>query len=245
MKDNFSEQSALYAVFRPQYPTEMFDFIYDHVHSFERALDVATGNGQAAASLSNRFITVHATDISEKQLAHATQKDNIVYTREPAEHSTFPDHFFDLIIVAQAIHWFDFDQFYKEVKRTLKKDGLFVIIGYGLLRTDDQIDSLTDHFYGTVVGPYWDKERKHIDAQYKTIPFPFKEIEVPEMCMKFEWTLDHYINYLGTWSAVQHFIEVHQFNPIGCELLQSYQEHWDVTEKKKVTFPFYIKAGRL
>ena len=244
MKDNFSTQANQYANFRPHYPAALFNFIFENVNHFDTALDVATGNGQAASVLAEQFKKVYATDISQKQLEHAIQKENIVYSVEPAEQFSFPDQYFDLITVAQAIHWFDFDKFFTEVNRTLKADGLFAMIGYGLLRVDEKINPILDHFYTTVIGPYWDKERKHIDEQYINIPFPFIEMASPKLFMEYEWTLDHFVNYMGTWSAVQHFIKQHSSNPIDCEMLQSLQLHWDAAEKKKVRFPLFIKAGR-
>ena len=118
MKDNFSNQSKLYAAFRPHYPEALYNFIYSKLSHFNIALDVATGNGQVAAALSGKFEKVYATDISEKQLAQAIQKENITYKKEAAEKFSFADESFDLITVAQAIHWFDFEHFFKEVQRT-------------------------------------------------------------------------------------------------------------------------------
>ena len=244
MKDNFSTQANQYANFRPNYPTTLFDFIFKHVKQFNCALDVATGNGQAASVLADRFTKVYATDISQKQLDNAIRKENIFYSVESAEQFSFPDHSFDLITVAQAIHWFNFDKFYAEVNRTLKDDGLMVVIGYGLIRVDEKINPIIDHFYKTVIGSFWDKERKHIDEEYRTIPFPFTQIESPKLFIEYEWTLDHFVNYIGTWSAVQHFIKEHNSNPVYCDMLQSLQLVWEATEKKKVSFPLFIKAGR-
>lgn len=45
MKGNFSGQSNLYQQFRVTYPTELLDWIYQHVVNFENAWDF--GNGQA------------------------------------------------------------------------------------------------------------------------------------------------------------------------------------------------------
>lgn len=244
MKDNFSNQSKLYAAFRPHYPDAVFQLVFKHVHPFKTALDVATGNGQVAIVLAKKFEQVFATDISENQLAHAVKKNNIIYKKEAAEKFSFADESFDLITVAQAIHWFDFEQFYAEVKRTLKPNGIICVIGYGLLRVDDDVNPILDHFYKTVIGPYWDKERKHIDAAYQSIPFPFETIESPELFMEYEWSLDHFVHYMGTWSAVQHYIHEHGNNPIGCDMLQQLQAHWAVREIKKVKFPLFIKVGR-
>jgi ubiquinone/menaquinone biosynthesis C-methylase UbiE len=120
MKDNFSKQSDLYAKYRPGYPQALYDCIINHVENKEAAWDCGTGNGQAAKELSKAFMKVFATDISQKQIDKAVQSDNIFYSVQPAEQTNFPDNSFDLVTVAQALHWFRFDEFYKEVRRVTK-----------------------------------------------------------------------------------------------------------------------------
>lgn len=74
-KDYFSAQSAKYAQFRPQYPEALYRYIYQHVRSFENALDTGTGNGQVAHVLSKKFKNIKAIDISAPQVAHAFKED--------------------------------------------------------------------------------------------------------------------------------------------------------------------------
>ena len=112
MKDNFSGQAEVYARFRPTYPQELFDFILDQLLKKEQAWDCATGNGQTAIVLAKYFSKVYATDISQQQLNHAHKKDNIIYSRQPAEQTSFEDNSFDLVTVSQALHWLQFDSFY-------------------------------------------------------------------------------------------------------------------------------------
>ncbi len=242
-KDKFSNQSKLYATYRPNYPDELFNTIYQQLNCFTTALDVATGNGQIASVLANKFEKVYATDISENQLTNAIKKNNIIYKKEAAENFSFADKSFDLITVAQAIHWFDIEKFYTEVKRTLKPNGIICVIGYGLLQIDEFINPILNHFYTNVIGPYWDKERKHIDTAYQSIPFPFKLIPSPQLFMEYEWTLDHFIKYLETWSGYQNFVQANNYNPIGCSMLQDLQEYWNKDETKKIKFPLFIKMG--
>ena len=128
---------------------------------------------------------------------------NIRYSLQAAESTDFTNDFFDLIVVAQAIHWFDFEKFYAEVNRTLRKDGLLVVLGYGKLEVSEEIDAIITKFYREVIGPFWDKERKYIDENYQTIPFLFDEIKTPKFANIFEWTFEHLIGYLETWSAVK------------------------------------------
>ncbi len=49
-----------------------------------------------------------------------------------------------MITVAQAIHWFDFEKFYAEVKRILKPSGIIAVIGYGLIRASTEIAGIQD-----------------------------------------------------------------------------------------------------
>lgn len=243
MKDNFSTQASDYAKYRPYYPSEMIDYVVSFVQNKQSALDVATGNGQVAVELAKHFEQVFATDISEKQLANALQKDNITYIKECAEQTSFADGQFDLVTVAQAIHWFDFDAFYKEVYRILKPDGVFAVLGYGLFDTLGDAEKLLKHFYHDIIGPYWDTERRYLDENYATIPFPFEELETKQFINEFTWTFEQLTGYLETWSAVQHYIKKNGANPVDL-IKDELKEYWEKGDKK-VVFPLLLRIGKL
>ncbi|MDO7743273.1 MAG: class I SAM-dependent methyltransferase [Pedobacter sp.] len=243
MKDNFSTQSAAYAQFRPTYPQELYDFLLSLVAEKNTAWDCATGNGQVARELANHFKQVFGTDISENQLKHAVRQDNISYLVEPSERSSFGDHAFDLITVAQAIHWFQFDAFYLEVKRTLKPGGIFAAIGYGIMQVDQKVDQVIDVLYEEILGEYWDKERVYIEEEYETIPFPFEEITTPDFAIKTTWNFDELIGYLNTWSSLQHYIKANGKNPL--ELVMSdLKAAWGADAEKEITFPVLLRVGK-
>jgi len=205
MKDNFSSRADKYAQFRPTYPEALFDHLFRLSPSKGAAWDCGTGNGQIAQRLAAVFHTVRATDISRQQLDNAVRLPNIHYSVQPAEKTSFPDHSFDLVTVGQAIHWFDLDAFYAEASRTLKPGGILAVIGYNLPQFNAAIDTVIADFYRKVVGPYWDKERRYIDENYKTIPFPYADLPVPAFTIEVQWPFDHLIGYIGTWSAVKHY----------------------------------------
>ncbi|MGO4771916.1 class I SAM-dependent methyltransferase [Flavobacterium sp. W22_SRS_FK3] len=243
MKDNFSKQAADYSKFRPQYPEEMIEYIISFVNKKAVALDLATGNGQVAHKLSTHFEKVFATDISQKQLDNAIQAYNIMYSKESAEKTSFENQKFDLIVVAQALHWFGFEEFYKEIYRILKPEGVFAVMGYGLFSTNPDSDKILRYFYYDIVGSYWDSERKYLDKNYETIPFPFEEIPVQEFQNQFTWTFEALIGYLQTWSSVQHYISKNNQNPINL-IYDDLKATWQRNDHK-VTFPLLLRIGKL
>ncbi|MEO8855020.1 MAG: class I SAM-dependent methyltransferase [Ginsengibacter sp.] len=244
MKDNFSLHSDKYAKYRPAYPVEFFTYLNSIVPNKKNAWDCGTGNGQVAFELSKMFENVFATDISQSQIDNALKIDNISYSVQPAEKTNFKDQFFDLIVIAQAIHWFDFEKFYSEVRRTAVENALICVVGYGRIEISEQIDSIVSNFYKKVIGKYWDKERKYIDENYKTIPFPFYEIQTPNFVNTLRWTLEQLIGYLNTWSAVKHFIKENGHNPVD-KLQIEIEQYWEKEQAIEVRFPLLLRVGKI
>lgn len=243
MKDNFSKQAQSYSRFRPGYPQQLYDFLIHHLSDQKTAWDCGTGNGQVAVKLSTYFEKVYATDISSSQLANAVKKENIFYSIEKAEKTSFADGQFDLITVAQAIHWFDFAKFNYEAIRTLKPGGLLAVFGYNLFKINKEINFIIEDFYKNIIGPYWDKERKYVDEKYATIPFPFEEIKTPDLFNEYEWEFERVTGYINTWSSVQHFITKNNKNPVE-QIINPLKEAWGNELKRKISFPIFMRAGR-
>lgn len=242
MKDYFSGHAKQYAAFRPTYPDELYRFIFGHLKSFDAAWDCATGNGQVARVLATQFEKVFATDISPQQLEHAYKTDNIVYSVKPAEKSDFPDKTFDLITVAQALHWFNVDAFYKEVNRTVKPGAWLAVWGYSVCSVTPEIDFHVMKFYNETVGPYWDGARKLVEERYRSISFPFEEVKSPAFSINVHWTAEEFTGYLGTWSATQQLIKEQGFDPVP-EVMEKIRPLWK--DKLRVTFPVFLRMGKI
>ncbi|MBT0811433.1 class I SAM-dependent methyltransferase [Litoribacter ruber] len=244
MKDRFSHDSAGYANFRPHYPENVFKELFGLCVSFDAALDVATGNGQVARHLARKFSQVKATDISKQQIKNAYQASNLEYSIQPAEESSFADHSFDLITVGQAVHWFDFNSFYAEVRRLLKPNGLLAILGYGLIQSEPSVELIIGHFYSDILGNYWDPERKWIDENYQTIPFPFKEVDFSIHTIAYSWNLEQLTGYLQTWSAVKNYK-----NQTGLDIMPQVTEElkkaFGERKEVKVSFPILARIGKV
>ncbi len=241
--DNFSEQAKTYAKYRPVYPVELYQYILALVNERNAVWDCGTGNGQVANILANHFKEVMATDISDNQLKNTLPRKNIQYTKQRAEKTNFPNQYFDLITIGQAIHWFDFKAFYEEVQRVAKPESLIAVFGYGLLRIEG-INNELDHFYYNIIGAYWNKERRYIDEAYQTIPFPFEESPIEkDFYIKDNWQIENLEGYLNSWSSVRRFIKQKGFNPVK-PFIEQLQKKWN-SGSKPVIFPILLRIGKI
>jgi SAM-dependent methyltransferase len=242
-KDHFSKQAADYAKFRPRYPQELFDYLGSIAPSRQLAWDCGTGNGQAVVGLASVFDRVIATDASEKQIANAQSYETIEYRVAPAENSGIGSYTLDLIMVAQALHWFDLDRFYAEARRVLKPDGILAASAYNLLHIEPALDGIVNRYYHEVVGPFWPPERELVE-QFSNLSFPFHEIDAPQFEMIVQWNLDHLLGYLRTWSSTQRFIAAKGSDPLE-QIMDELRSAWGKPEQtRKVTWPLIVRIGR-
>jgi SAM-dependent methyltransferase len=244
MKDNFSQQATAYAQYRPQYPDELFRYIINFVKENNMVWDCGTGNGQSAKELSKYFNTVFATDISQKQIDNAYKADNIFYSLQSAEQTDLPAESIDLVTVSQALHWFDFEKFYAEVNRVAKPGAIIAAWAYSLLRVDDEINAIIEHYHFNILGDYWDAERRYVDDNYASIPFPFAEIKTPPFAIKINWSLAELQGYLYTWSALQKFIAVNGSSPVDGVIAQI-KPLWGTNEKREIIFSVHLRLGTI
>lgn len=243
-KDLFSGHAELYAQARPTYPQSVADYIAAYCLQRSEVWDCAAGSGQFTQCLAPLFERVEATDISLQQLNQAPRMANVHYQVMPAEHTSFADQQFDLITVAQAIHWFDFDAFYAEAQRVLKPAGVLAVMGYALIEVaDGALNHCIQQLYTQTLKPYWDAERKYIDQHYQTIPFPLKEIYISDadkaqMALCYTWSIQQLYDYLTTWSAVQHYQKQVGENPL--DVLNPWLA---LNQSYIVNFPLLLRLG--
>jgi SAM-dependent methyltransferase len=241
-KDHFSKQAAGYARFRPRYPQKLFDYLGSIAPSRQVAWDCGTGNGQAAVGLASVFDRVIATDASEKQIASAQSHERVDYGVAPAENSGIGSATIDLIMVTQALHWFNLDSFYGEARSVLKNNGVFAASAYNLLHVEPAINEVVNRYYYEVVGPFWPPERKLVE-QFADLPFPFHKVDAPRFEMTAQWNLDHLLGYLQTWSSTQRFVAANASNPLE-QIIDELRAAWgDSQQTRNVTWPLVLRIG--
>jgi SAM-dependent methyltransferase len=244
-KDHFTAHSAEYSRFRPTYPLALFEQLAELAPARRLAWDCGTGNGQAATGLANVFEHVIATDASGEQITHAVANPRVEYRVAAAEDPGLEDASVDLVTVAQAVHWFDLDAFYAQVRRVARPQGVLALWCYELTEIDPAVDECVRRFYYDVVGPYWPKERVHVENGYRDLPFPFAEITMPAVAMETEWSLGHLLGYVDTWSPVRIYRREQGRDPLD-ELGPRLAEAWgDPQRVRRARFPLRFRVGRV
>lgn len=244
-KDHFSGHAAQYREYRPHYPDSLFEIIAEHAPARTAVWDCGCGNGQASVGLARYFGTVYATDASAQQIAAAEQHPRVAYSVATAENSGLPDASVDAVLVAQALHWFDFERFYDEVERVARRGALFVAVAYRLAEITPEIDPILQRFHDETVGPFWPADRAHIDSSYRDIPRRFPPVDLPPVVMEAEWTLEQLLAYLGTWSSVQRMQKDTGQDPLPA-LREEVLPVWGEPDMPRaVRWPLIMLAGRV
>lgn len=243
--DHFSERAAGYAAHRPTYPEALGDLLASLAPRRELAWEAGCGSGQATVLLATRFARVVAVDASARQLAHAPLAANVEYRCAVAEDSGLPDGSVDLVLAAQAAHWFDLDAYYAEVRRVARPGALVALASYATVRVDEAVDAVIEPFYSGVLRGYWPPERRHVEAGYRSLPFPFAEIDAPALELRALWSLPELLGYIRTWSAVGALEAADAAGALG-GLEAGLAHAWgSPSTRRAIRWPLTLRLGRV
>jgi ubiquinone/menaquinone biosynthesis C-methylase UbiE len=252
-QDYFSSVSANYARFRPTYPTGLFEVVARYAPALDCAWDCATGSGQAALGLSRHFRKVVATDASPEQVQHATLVTNVEYRVALAEDSGIETATVNAVAVAQALHWFNRDQFYSEVRRVCTPGAILAVWFYnGLdLSFSPQVDEVM-HRLDKLLMDYWppvyDELKKsfhHKEELFSLLSFPFEPLPTPSIELAVHWDLGELLGALSTSSAGQRCVAMGDQAQL-MHLFEDLSVAWgDPAEKKTGVESLALRIGRV
>jgi SAM-dependent methyltransferase len=132
--ERFSNRVDNYIKYRPGYPAEMFSFLIKEkiLKSDSVIADIGSGTGISAKAFLDNGNTVFAVE-PNKEMREAAE--NLLAGNKffksidgRAESTGLKSKSIDVLLVAQAFHWFDRELFKKEAIRILKPEGFVVII---------------------------------------------------------------------------------------------------------------------
>jgi len=146
----------------------------------------------------------------------------------------------DLITVAQALHWFNIEQFFAESVRVLRPGGILAIWAYGHCHVDQTCDAVVRKIFAEVES-FWPPEREIVESGYAGITLPVSEFQAEDFAMTVDWTVDQIVDYMRTWSASQRYIRANGTDPTSlyhAELAAAWGE-----STRTVTWPLTLRVG--
>lgn len=240
---HFSRVAGAYAAYRPHYPAALFEWAAGVAAAKDLAWDCGAGNGQATGDLARHFRRVVATDASRAQLGAGVGGTNVAAWVATAERSAIRGRTADLVAVAQALHWFELQTFYREVRRVLRPRGVLVAWCYADPRLEGAAGEVLERF-AAAMRSWWPPQRVMVDSGYRDIPFPFDELSCPTFPMSVDWPLDVLLGYLGTWSAVGAYRRSRGSDPVAA-VHPALADVWgDPGSTHRVTWTLALRAGR-
>jgi SAM-dependent methyltransferase len=119
----FSRTVDNYRRHRPSYPEALVDWIVGHLAPGARVVDVGAGTGIFTRLLASRALDVIGVEPNADMRGAAERDGGARYLDGEAAKLPLPSHSADLVIAAQAFHWFPLDATLAEWRRVCRPDG--------------------------------------------------------------------------------------------------------------------------
>lgn len=134
----FSDLADAYARFRPSYPAGAIDAILAGLAppATLEAADVGAGTGIASRLLAERGVRVEAVEPNAAMRAAAAPHPRVTWCEGIAGATGLAAASVDLVVVAQAFHWFEVEPTTREFQRILRPGGRLAVMWNRRTRDD-------------------------------------------------------------------------------------------------------------
>ncbi|EDY81445.1 Methyltransferase domain family [Verrucomicrobiia bacterium DG1235] len=130
----FSNRVDSYVKYRPSYPSQAIDKLVSscRITPATTIAEIGSGTGILTKLLLERGLSVQAIEPNRpmREAAERLLASHFTFSslNATAESTGLPDSSVDLVVAAQAFHWFDLDQTKTEFRRILKPGGYLALL---------------------------------------------------------------------------------------------------------------------
>ncbi|MNL45992.1 hypothetical protein D3C87_1686740 [compost metagenome] len=83
-----------------------------------------------------------------------------------------------------------------------------------------------------------------LETGYRTLSWPFEELDPPALKLEVDWTFASLLGYLRSWSATQRFQELEGVNPVSLIEAELAQKWGEPERVRRVSWPISMRVGR-
>lgn len=130
----FSDRVENYVKYRPGYPADIISYLKNEIELSDSMIvaDIGSGTGIFSKFLLPYVKTVYAVE-PNKEMREAAEKilngnSNFFSVEGISVNTNLPDNHFDVVVAAQAFHWFDVPKTKIEFQRILKRNGNVILV---------------------------------------------------------------------------------------------------------------------
>jgi SAM-dependent methyltransferase len=184
----FSDRVDNYVKYRPGYPAEVITFLQNECNLSGQSViaDIGSGTGIFTKLLLDKGYKVYAVEPNDDMQQAARQylgyNKHFIPAAGSAEATTLPSNSIDLIVCAQAFHWFNNDKTRDEFKRILKEGAHAALIWNNRLADADDFSIAYENILKQDSIDYNKVNHRNIsdidfkaffkDGKYETAKFP-------------------------------------------------------------------------
>ena len=141
---------------------------------------------------------------------------------------TYPDGLVDLLRGPQTEHALD-----------------VALVTYGVPELQGPAATRFASFYWHDVHPFWPAARAHVEQGYRSVPFPFPELDFAGDEIVREWNWEQLEGYIRTWSATRNALRAGEEDRIQGALAE-HRGQWGPDDAvHQVRWPFAARRGRV
>jgi SAM-dependent methyltransferase len=188
----FTDRVSNYVKYRPGYPSEVLDFLREEGNLSEGSMiaDVGSGTGIFTDLLLKQGYKVFAVEPNEA-MQHAAvdqlgSNKNFTPVNGTAEATTLADSAVEMIVCAQAFHWFNSEKTRLEFKKILKEDGHAALIWNNREADTDEFSIAYESLLKQDSVDYNKVNHRNVkdidfksffrDGQYKVVKYPNEQV---------------------------------------------------------------------
>ncbi len=94
-----------------------------------------------------------------------------------------------------------------------------------------------------MLGEFWPPQLRWVEECYRTLPFPFDAIAVPEFAIEAVLSLADLFGFLSSWSAAQKYQAARGVDPLD-EKRAEFTAAWGAPADRAVRWPLYARVGK-
>lgn len=127
-EEKFTGKADKYDKYRPSYPKELADILYEKT-SARTVADIGAGTGKFTSLLALKPWDIIAVEPNSDMLGKFKENlPEIPIINAPAENTGIDSRSVELVTAATAFHWFDEEKFKEECRRILTPEGRLAVV---------------------------------------------------------------------------------------------------------------------